>query len=807
MTVHCVEDWTPIDNSSGKGRSILTQITTQLPVLAGILTTPPDNYNDGKNPNEVIMTSGKNKNFKLHCYYSPTAKSHLVMVHFLSDGVAMKWGRKCNLGRGLPIILTPEGNFQFGFHPKFKNDQRQFNNVKEFSDTELLHIMLKYSGFLGQILPWKVGDVHYWTGVAKNSTNNQYSNDCMRMVKPFMTDELVIGLVEKNLYFCGEVISRDDITHGAIPINEGFVCTCVGRTQITENSTRYTDILNHVEMHNVCTEMGIPVPELWIVEDNPLDFAKQLADIRDTVTMSTLRLFLNETTTRCLPGTVLHEDLLGDTIEGLVMWKIKTTPQYVSEACKYKFPIYTKETFGNRAFLSSNGVERMLSLKYYEHVLSYYCDFWVTSREGRDYWSNWLFCSALNGFSFSPEASNVALHLQLSLHTDRVFNPSVDYRKDFMKEIGMPEVTQSADVIVVVGPIGCGKTTTGNKLNTMIPNSTHIDGDDLYRNLDGTNLTLSLGQERNMATLSQIATVIMSGKVPIISCGGGVLFQGYPKPSFFLKEYLLHTLGVHLNMIVYLPSDVEALEHIYNSWKVKSVINYRLDTGSWAIKGKNPDSPTARLRFIAEIQKLSTNNLKFAELLSEHGDEIVSYSPIVYPDTEAVTTLPIVLTGGELSLSTLNYGQFRVLAGITMGSNFKIAHLTLDFTNKLNNISTCNFHRLRDYVMNKIFPATIVTYKGASKKDTCSFATLDPSPELTDLLPLLVTPLRNNPFELHVTLNAGPHAPATMRSACVQYHDNPDSITIPTRKHEMMTYEGPPKLVETSITMLDLIFT
>jgi hypothetical protein len=310
-----------------------------------------------------------------------------------------------------------------------------------------------------------------------------------------------------------------------------------------------------------------------------------------------------------------------------------------------------------------------------------------------------------------------------------------------------------------------------------------------------------------MATLSQIANAIISGKTPIISCGGGVLFQGYPKPSFFLKDYLLNTLGVNLNMIVYLPGPVESLEHIYSSWKVKSVIKHRLDTGAWTIKGKNPDGPTARNRFIADIQNLSENNVRFAHLLAEHANEIVSYIPIVYPDTEAITTPPTLTAHGQEAIPGIYYGQFRVLAGITMGGNLKIGHLTLDFTNKLNNITKANFHLLREYVVNKTFPATIVTYKGTSKRDTCSFATLDPSPELTDLLPLLVTPLRNNPSELHITLNAGPHAPATMRDACIQYHDHPDSITIPTRKHEMMTYEGAPKIVKTSITMLDLIFT
>ena len=716
------------------------------------------------------------------------------MVHFLSDGVAMKWGRKCNLGRGLPIILTPEGKFMFGFHPKFKNDQRQFNNVKEFSETEMLHIMLKYSGFLGQVLAWNVGSSYYWTAVAKNSTDNQYSNDCMRLVDPFMTDKLVIEIVTNGLYFCGEVISNDDISHGTVPISEGFVCTCVGRTQTEENPVRYTDIMNHTDMHRTCLQLNIPVPELWIVNDNPLEFAKKLAVIRDTVTMSTLRTFLNDNCTSCLSGTVLHEDLLGNDIEGLVMWKITAI---LSEACKYKFPIYTKETFGNRTFLSSNSLAKMMSMRYYQHVLAY-LDFWVTTREGRDYWANWLFCSALVGRSFTAQASNVALHLQLSLDTDREFNPSVDYRTEFMKEIGMPSNIGTADVYVVVGPIGSGKSTTADYISASIPGSYHIDGDHLCQSPDGTNMTLSLGQERNLVTLSKIASVIFEGKVPVISCGGGVLFQGFPNPSFFLREYLLHTLGIKINLILYLPGEISELEEIYRSWKVESIIKYRLETGAWSTKGKNPTS------FIDGIQKISEYNLRFAQLLAEFSDECITYTPIVYPNTKAVTTVPTVINSVGV-VPNVHYSQFRVLAHVATGD--RIGHITLDFTNKLHSISGSDFVNLRDYITGKSFPATIVTYKGSSKKETCSFLSLDTSTELSELLPFLVSPLRNNPAELHVTINSGQHEPAAMRDACIQYHANPNSVTIPTRKKEMFTYSKAPTLVTTTLTMLDLAFT
>lgn len=769
-TPTCIADW--ISVSPERCEELLLTFS-DLPVLVGYLTQ------DGKSEFKTKM-----KNVKIHFYYSESSDTYLAMVHFLNDGFAMKLAEK-GVSRGFPLIKTKNGWRSYGFHPKFKNDQRQVNDLTEFKGTKRLQVMLKFSGFLGQVITWSVEDTIYWTTLSKNGATNEYAEDVRRIVAKFMTPKLVSTLETRGLYFCGEVISQKDATHGAVPRTEEFVTTCVGWVQRTEDSKRYSSILDHDTMHQVCMELGIPVAEIWTF-DKPMEIAGHLSKRRDFVNMSELRILLNKYATQTLTGSLKHEDILGNCIEGLVMWKIAGSDKI---AVKYKFPIYTTRTFAIRPSLNSDPTT-MLSPEFLSHV-RWYLDFWVITPEGRRHWMNWLCCAALTFEGFVPEVGDVGLHLQLSEKVNEVFDSRIDYVKQFMPKISTSKMNGEHTVIVVLGPIGSGKSTTGQGLEEQIPGSQHIDGDTVV----SSGHTQKLGPERNLTTLTMVLLAILAGKIPILSSGGGVLFEGRKNPQYHLANYLEKTLGVRINLVIYIPCEVTELETFYKSWNVSSVIKYRIEAELWEVpNGKKPE------QFIKDIQKRSENNWKFPQMLVGHAGEVLTFQPVVPGIAKTSTTLPKALKLSE-EIEIINYNQLRLLVGFFIGNNWKMAHITLDYSGgKPNSIRVSDYQVLRSFITGKKLPATHVIFQGETKKDGCSFLALKPCVELSQMLLLLVDPLRNNPHELHVTVNTGKHQASTMGKACLQWHEHPDEVSIPNTSEEQITYNK----IKTSDTEIEL---
>ena len=754
----------------------------------------------------ILNNKKYKKQIKTHVYYSMGSQTYLLMIHLLNDGTAIELAQQYNFPRGFPIIWTKSDGFTlFGFHPKFTNDRKQTANLEEFQTEHGIQIMLKYSGFLGQVLVWKAGSSSEicWTCASKNATSNEFSNDAIRITKSFMTPALVKCLYQGKYYICGEVMSKNDMTHGAQVLNEQFVCTCAGRVSHSLDQSCFTNILDHKEMHKVCVEYGIPVPEIWY-GSNAMEVGTALAKTRDFMDMSKLRDVLGECKLECYPGTVRHEDILGDIIEGLVIW--------VDKVIKYKFPIYTTRTFGLRSFISTNTNPAMFLSPAFKSHMDQYLGFWVTTSEGHEYWKDWLaaaaLCASKHDASYFSPIHSIGSHIRLADEIRTMTGEVIQScAQEFNKAVGIPEVQGKARIIIIVGPIGSGKSTYGRYLERKIPGSIHIDGDELYHisspESSPINLTMKLGSERMISTLSQISRVLVHGKTPIISCGGGVLFQGGKPQNLALRTYFRNTLGLDLDIVLYLPcgpshSDITSF---YNSWKVHDVIKYRVERGLW--------STTKKLdKFIADIQDLSSKNNQYAKSLTHHANHIIAWKPIVYPCTvvDPTTPLPPGLRVSVPALQTLHYGQFRILTAVQMGQtvdDFKCGHITLDFTGALKHVYIDDMEELRSYLkLAGTIPGQIVKYRG------CSFVTLVPDPSATKLIELIKqagTTFRSDVDVLHITVTAGKHAPATMAQACTQYHQDPDDVNIPTKTGEVVHYEKP-KVSPTSIHLLDLVY-
>lgn len=767
--------------------------------------------------NNII--SKNKKHIKTHVFHSPSTDTYLIMIHLLTDELAIRLAKQCEFPRGFPIIWTKSSGFKFyGFHPKFKNDQKQTSNLTEFHGSEL-HMMLKYSGFLAQIIVWgkEAGEV-YWTCTSKNSTANEFSNDAIRVIQSqgFMTDQLVSQLYHKGLYLCGELMSRHDMTHGERVNNECFVCTCVGRTRTKLDPRSITDIVPHMKMHELCISLNIPVPEI-ITSSEPEAIGQQLTEHRDTMTMTKFRTLITEwqeqDLVQILPGTIKHEDILGETLEGLVIWMC-------TNVIKYKFPRYTTRTFGIRAFLDKTPDKNML-IPDYKTFIDAYLDFWVTSPEGTSYWRTWLQAAALLaskqepgfwtgkavGSSDGSEGSEgaVGAHIRLAELTNELTDAEQRlYSAQFEEKIGIPPVQGSATVIVITGPIGSGKSTYGQWLQEQIPNSVHIDGDKLYARKDtgtGTgvdDITMKLGKERGICTLSKISQALVHGKCPIISCGGGVLFTASSR--FLLKDYLRTTLGLELDLVVYIPCQVCDISSFYDSWKVEDIIRYRLESGLWST-GKG------HTKFIAEIQDLSKNNQQFAQALCRNANEVISWKPLRYEEQGQVHVqtiqLPMLRVQTVPSLLLQSYTQFRILVQVIQEG---CGHITMGYSTTLRPLYIDKVEQMRCSLVGMNLIGESVKYRKGDHG--CHFITInrEDAMKLVNAGQLVSTDFRDDPEQIHITIAAGKHEPATMAQACKQYHHDPDNVNIPTVTGMDITYSKP-LVKKVTLTIVDLIYT
>jgi len=756
----------------------------------------------------LIHANNNRKAIKTNMFYSDSSDTYLIMVQLIIDSVAMRLGDSNRFPRGWPIIWTEREGFVFaGFFPKFKNDQKQVDNVKEFRG-QLMYLMFKYSGFLGIVPVWKTKGTVYWTTTSKNSTNNDFSNDAARIIQDmgFMNNELATKLWDEKLYYAGEVESFNDMTHGAELVSEAFICTCVGRIHTRDNPPdimNLADTLSHTEMHETCLRLGIPVGEI-ITSVNPELIGRRLSEERDLMTMMKMRKLLSELEVEghlgVVHGTVRHEDVLGNTLEGLVIW-------IDNVVMKFKFPEYTSETFGLRAFLGNYGARFLLAPAYKTHV-DEFLDFWVISPKGREYWTNWLYAAAVVGSELPSEfftakmPRHVGSHIRLAQMTSELTNEwRTELAAQFTEKVGLPAVQGKAQVCVVVGPIGSGKTSVGNWLVAQLGSGyVHIDGDELYA-IGDVNLTMKLGKERGVSTLSQINRALTHGKIPIISCGGGVLFRGNSGASLMLKDHLLNTLGLELALTVYIPAEQVDLADFYQSWSTDEIVNYRLDQGLWTT-GKD------RRKFLGDIQTQSRENVKFAQGLVNYADEVITWKPLMYPNKTVHTELPSRRVCIP-ALNKLSYSQFRILVAFNLGKTDKdwsTGHITMDFTPSLKSVFIDQFEEMRTtlHEMGQL-SGLLVQYKKG-----CSFVAFDErsAKHIVDVGQCCSKRFQSDPQKIHSTIAPGKHEPAMMVQACLQFNMNESKskgIDIPDKNGEIQHYENP-SVSAVPIRVLDLIY-
>jgi len=289
---------------------------------------------------------------------------YLIMVKCALDAVTIQLAHKYGFPRGFPVLIDlSEGTIQtFGFYPKFDNDSRAERiETSELSRAVRLQFFKKWSGFLLQVIAFKYKGKYYWTCCSKNSANGESSflKGGYRLLSSKMTPSVVQTLAERQILLCGEAMMFDDQCHGARVLREEFVVTAVGVGHHSQNDTShyeksvFVNFFPPEEVSAFAASLGFAVDTLVTVEgrETVMNFMKKFIQRRDFLTDTGLQQLLHECGVVFRPGTVTHQEVLGNVLEGLVM--MITNEDGTTFTKKVKLPVYTSRTFGLRKVISS----------------------------------------------------------------------------------------------------------------------------------------------------------------------------------------------------------------------------------------------------------------------------------------------------------------------------------------------------------------------------------------------------------------------------------------------------------------------
>lgn len=707
--------------------------------------------------------------WSLHSSDSKTSlNAYLVIIHICHDPTLIMLAKNKNFPnfpRGFPIVWEPcQRICLYGFYPKFENDiTYQVDNSDKLSTANYLDIMPKLSGFLGQCVIHPLGVII----CSKNSTNNSFSDTAESIIKnsDWFNNQLYQSLLNDKLYFCGEVMSFNDQTHGAKVLKELFVVTCIGQyleINLTNMTTSGRDPLtlskhlNHDKLHQYCVQHNMPVTSIWSLKDDliPL-FVKDLTDQRDFMTLDSFYNLVKLHNIVELKGTVDHRDFLGQTLEGLIIW-------VDGEPVKYKFPEYTHRTFCYRSWLAKNLHPDSFKSIEFQHHLDKYIKHWVIKKSNQELWrcrilgqiNAWFNSGRIyNEFtSLSP----VGLHIRLS-------ESYQDSPIKLTEWNDMAKDNEQVDVIVFIGPIGCGKSSNASHLaNSNLDKYYLIDGDSLSGL--STQETLLLRAERNHLTKFQLIKALVNGKIPIISTGGGALAN---KDSTDIFDFIYRILGFKCNLHLYLPCNKQDINKFYSNWCTDYIIQKRLKTGEWSTN-------LEERQFMAKINDQSKNNVKYALDLARQAVQIYQFQPFL--DRNYQTGVDkIELSGTVPQIYHFKCTQLRILVKVTLSTkHIVMGHITIRYEKRPFSINVNKYHELMKLV-NENETGTCVMYQHSK----WSFVHL---PSLGND----ITELRS--IRTHVTVDSGPHLPVHMGSACKQIQENKDTVSLPSRKGNIIDY-------------------
>jgi len=806
----------------------------------------------------------------------------LVVISGNSDRLLIKLAIDYQFPRGFPIIYVPNKSIHmYGFYPKFDNDDRQdvIENSEEFRNMAHLTFNYKYSGFLGQLVPFKYNEQYYYTTCSKNSTGNKFSKELHRIIKDKCNPEVIQSLVDKNLHICGETMSKYDQVHGSKVLEDSFIVTmiavghCVNFSYITDvdvdisasasatasaselsavsisghtylpSDKSLIKFLNGSDVLNISLRYGFSVDNIFTINDSEKSilFLQRLSKDRNYLNLTRFQEIISElgSVVQIQSGNFNHATALGDVLEGIIIKIVYNDGN--KRTLKLKFPYYTLRTmFLRNTFFNLSNDMSDINLNYinslaevitnnpcggsaYKDAIARFKDQWVINDGvGKLYYD--LVCNLLcenlqawcadyinlytrfiqsdevNGLLYSEGSSAneigypfYAFHIYV---IDRVFNelfPSVntfEKAREVLQQrnIDIPDILSSVrasapvNIIFVFGAIGTGKTTFGTKLQTLIGDTAiHIDGDIL--DLEVSDNVYALGEERNPYTIwKMIEAMILNGKLPIITTGGGV-FSSYN----IVKEFgtMLKNVNLEFNISAYISSDFREITHFDNKSDFNSILDAHVKSvyfdkdrlldcivyRKWVSFEKDPK--------FEQIKKNNEANFEIVKkLLSSYNVNNLYLFPSINNPSEMVEVdmSKVSVNTNNIEMKTFAdlacFGQKRILVSYreqNSTNKLKFHHITAIFANE-KNIHYAGeqiFNENTNAVYYKLVPEKI----GADKPTPPIELIVVNNEELNGIEPDLNT-------RAHITVSARPHAPSDMMKVAIAIKKGDPSVSL-----------------------------
>ncbi len=738
-----------------------------------------------------IITNSK-KTIKLSFHSSTTYSNiYLVMIVGMNDNVLIKLANQCGFPRGFPVLWIPTISMQyFGFYPKFSNDERQTcDDLSQINNVKKIDFFRKWSGFLAQVIAFEINGQVHWTVTSKNSADckSPFVLDAKRLFEPFITNDVINLMIQQKLHFCAEIMSKNDQVHGSRVLIESPVITSVGSGKFFNvgmadvgKDKFFVNFFTNDELVKFCSENNLPCDSAITINNTQVSrkFLIELSEHRDFMTDDKLQSLLDKfaTDVTFCSGTVKHSEILGDCLEGLVIQMHKTNGTV--DVKKYKFANYTIRTMLLREQFKKFSFDCELFNKIKQFV-----DFWCVTAKGREYWTNFALECFMEYQSYQTTDSQIGAHILIAEMIAGQSNNFSNTLINFNHKIALRSLNT---VVICIGPIGSGKTTFANKLATTNTNFIVIEGDTLDLGMD---ITMKLGAERNDYTRSKIIEALMLGKIPVISCGGGVLFSTGKNQTFNLPQQILSTLKIQCKVIVCIPSincskitqcnstyDVSALYQMDDF--VKNAVIRRVKAGEWTLDASttgNVPLQKAINDFAVTIAKKSQANVKFAQQLVLLANHIYTY-PLITNDNYGIQdTFDFAAINSQATIGNYvaggNFSQIRILTMI----NGQSGHITWKYDANANiNYSLDDFNKLKQ-MYPSIVPGIVQNVFSIDKKSVYVFA---------------VPAYAIHPDgSTHITIKPGNHFPKETGTIVRAINAGKTSVSIPNRSGKQIVYD------------------
>jgi hypothetical protein len=512
---------------------------------------------------------------------------YLIMIKGGNDPLLNKLASSCRFPRGFPLIWVPDMSIDmFGFYPKFENDvkSQEVTDIKDFQNVDEINFNFKYSGFLGQIIAFEYKGQPFWTSCSKNATSNEFAGWAREIIQPKMSQELVHYMIQHKIHFSGEVMSFDDMGHGAEVLSEAFVVTSVAHGHYVDvHETKgychkdgvnyFVNFFNQEQTQEFCLHYGLSVDSIYKIK-NGAEFLKTLSDNRDLMTLSSFHQFWTEfalvhpESVELKEGNIRHEKVLGNDLEGLII-KVSYSDERLEKTIKYKFPNYTLRTMFLRDFLAKH--KSLLIPNIYFAQVERFVEHWVVDDTiGRPFWRYIASEIILNYNSFVQSHVNkkIGLHIHLADQMQGVVcDETLAYMDLYQANVQkmhehlstMLKHAPLINLVLALGPVGVGKSSIGEKI-AEINRFKHIDGDILDLEMSD---VLKLKSERGDYTRYKVIESVTNDQVPVLSTGGGVLLNSKGTACEFTND-IVKIFGEHiLKTTIFLPSlDVKTVTQV-----------------------------------------------------------------------------------------------------------------------------------------------------------------------------------------------------------------------------------------------------